>query len=731
MRVLRLLADAKPVGTGQDRTDRAASTLQSEGRVWGRGHVFIPRAASSRLATAALGGGSVAVVSALTVSVVHSSVRLYLPPDGAHYIADADALLGSGVRPLRHPPLFPALVAAARLVAGDIGAFQVAMIVSQLLLGLSLFLLLRRWTSRGPSLIGAVSSLLFPTMGELWGWGGGATLLGAAGFVLVLLAMEAWTRGRRSGGLLVGGALGLVGLTHPFLLGMGLACVGARWLDLAAQRRRFGLGWDPLGLRGMASVLVPMVPAVVVAAPFYLDGAGQFQLQVPRPEGLTQLLGWALGHDALAWGLLAVGVLGPIVSRARGPFVYAFTILGLSLVLATTVRADASYISRIAYLWPVVVGIGVAVAGERLRRPMLDLARRWARPRTLTTLASVLLLGTLGLGSYAPRLQRAASFYEYLDPSDARALEALRGEPGVVATSWRASDYGSGVSMSWFVEGLSKRRAFGPTAPWLSTVPQQQRVGGEMQQLFAGIRGIQDGAVQLAAGTPGMRADPSVQVLSGGFYFPILYANSLVDDYPVGIGGGGVPSVLGPTLFWQRQDDSGRPALREWATLDGRQVTLSYAVAGSQPSGPFTIWFWPAYGVHWKEVQQGDGVVQALVGLPNEDVGFRLSARGAEVTYVPTEARFGVEAIVVHSPDATGLTVTIQVDASAVPGPLSSFEEGQLVSANDLTEVVVWKDTGWSDRFDRDPCYVPDGDSPRLLFYRIVPQGCASGGPSP
>src|SRR5437667_10868425 len=39
--------------------------------------------------------------------VVFASVDLYFPADGAHSIGDADALLGRGVRDLRHPPLFP------------------------------------------------------------------------------------------------------------------------------------------------------------------------------------------------------------------------------------------------------------------------------------------------------------------------------------------------------------------------------------------------------------------------------------------------------------------------------------------------------------------------------------------------------------------------------------------------------------------------------------------------
>ncbi|MDP9233905.1 MAG: hypothetical protein M3P01_05075, partial [Actinomycetota bacterium] len=111
-------------------------------------------------------------VSAITL---FTTVHVFLPPDGAHYIADADALRGAGVRPLRHPPLFPALVALFTLAFDDVSAFQVALFVSLALFIIGIYVLLRRWMTPEASLIGTAVGAFLPTTAEILGWGGGAT----------------------------------------------------------------------------------------------------------------------------------------------------------------------------------------------------------------------------------------------------------------------------------------------------------------------------------------------------------------------------------------------------------------------------------------------------------------------------------------------------------------------------------------------------------------------------
>lgn len=667
----------------------------------------------------------------LTFSVLRSSVSLYLPPDGAHYIADADALIGNGVRRLLHPPAFPTLVAGARTVVGDVAAFQVAMGVSLGLLIVALYVLLRRWASPGPSLIGAACGVLMPVTAELLGWGGGATLLGIAFLLFSLDAMEAWIAGRRLSGIAVGLTLGLSALSHPFVFMAASFFLGTRWVLLLARRRRLGWGWDPLGLRGMASAVAPLVLAIVVAAPYYLglQGGGGFGLRTPSPEGLPSLLSWALGDNPLPWLLLCLGFLAPLAFGDRGQVTYVMSIGLMLLVSTTSIRVDDSYVTRVAYLLPIVVAIGVGCATERLLNPFTRLTRTTRKPRALATAIVLTVVGVLAFSSYGPRLQRSSVFYAALDPEDVLALEELRGHGnGVVATSWEANRYGHGVSNSWFLEGISKRRAFGPSQPWLSTVREQREAGLDMQRFFAGTEGIENGALQMTAAPPGVRADPAVQVWSEGFYFPVLYSNSLVNTYPAAFTDHSSREILGDTVTWTFRNGAGEPVLRQTGWLDGAQIVIHYELVSDAPPGDWSVWFWPAYGMHWSDVRSGTGMVEARQSLPDEDIGFRLIADGAEVAYDQVESRFGVEAIQIRETDSATLTVRLEFDMGARPGSVQGFTEQEIIERRDISDVVVWKSTGWQDRFDRDDCYALTRESSGLLVYRVLPGICASDG---
>src|SRR5437867_8833128 len=99
--------------------------------------------------------------------VIFASVDLYFPADGAHAVGDADALLGRGVRDLRHPPLFPLIVTFFALFGNDIAAFQMAFATSMVLLPLGLFVLLRRWFGPVSTFVGTISATFTPVIGEL------------------------------------------------------------------------------------------------------------------------------------------------------------------------------------------------------------------------------------------------------------------------------------------------------------------------------------------------------------------------------------------------------------------------------------------------------------------------------------------------------------------------------------------------------------------------------------
>src|SRR4051812_37024478 len=84
------------------------------------------------------------------------SVRFVLTSDMGHYLADADALVGNGVRDIRHLPAFPAVDAVLRLGFSRLTTIRVGMVVIEVLLFAAGMLLFRsRATHPLSSVVGA------------------------------------------------------------------------------------------------------------------------------------------------------------------------------------------------------------------------------------------------------------------------------------------------------------------------------------------------------------------------------------------------------------------------------------------------------------------------------------------------------------------------------------------------------------------------------------------------
>ena len=234
------------------------------------------------------------------VLTIRHSIAVYLPPDAAHYLGEADNFLGRGVLGFTHPPAFPLLTAAARAAVGPLSAVLVAMAVGLALAYVSIYLLLRQWLPVFPALFGTSVGLLMPITAELLGWAGGAELLGFAFGMLTLACFEWWCRCGGYRGFAVGVAFGLTIMSHPFGALVAALCLGVRWIVEITHRRRLDTGWEPTGLRGLCSVLVATAPLAVYSLSYYtgVDSPGSVTLGLPAPSTLSTLLTWSTERTA-------------------------------------------------------------------------------------------------------------------------------------------------------------------------------------------------------------------------------------------------------------------------------------------------------------------------------------------------------------------------------------------------------------------------------------------------
>jgi hypothetical protein len=661
-----------------------------------------------------------------TVLKVHTMTRLFLSPDGAHYIADADSLVGNGARGLRHPPLFPALVALVRPLSGEPNSFLWAMAISMSLLAGSLYVLLRRWLPFAASVLGAAAGCLLPIVAELFGWGGGATLLGTVMLVFTLAAMEAWVQqgGRR--GFLVGACLGATALTHAFPFGVATIAIAVRTLVLLLDRRRLGSGWDPLGWKGIASVVAVSAPALVLAYPFYFGPAvslGGFQL------GLAWgYLRWAFGDGLGVWLLGATAVAATLLTRHRGLIVFALSLAVVVVVFPTVVEADSTYTNRVVYLLPIILALGVGAFLELIEHGLAHLGWPWFRPLTIAGTSALFLM--LAFTTYLPRLQRAVNYYNvWITSRDLPILQSLRDGDGAVATSWRANDYSDGVNLSWYVEGLAKRPAYGPGDSFLASIPEQFQGGLDMQRVLAGMRGLENGSMQVVAAPLGSKADLSLQVNAAGFKYPFLFIRSLSASYPVDAVSA-VSRIDGSRLLWTFRDSRGRPVMTRTAWLDGDTLNLRYALLGMSRRGDWAVAIRPIAPIGSYVTRFGGGSsgqsasrssVQGTEVVQGELLPFIISARGATVARRIDGPDQSIE---IRAEDRSTLQVQIRVDGPTIPGDVSTFEEGYLLQEHDITDVLVLRNTHWLRRFDLDPCYSRVDENRRMVVYRVLQAAC-------
>lgn len=675
------------------------------------------------------------------VLTIKHAAPLYLPPDGAHYLGEADNYLGRGVLDFTHPPAFPLLVAGARAIVGALPAVLVAMTIGLALAYLSLYALLRQWLRVLPSLFGTSVGMLMPINAELLGWSGGAELLGLVFGVLTLASFEWWCRcgGRR--GFVTGIAFGLTILSHPFGAVVAAICLGVRWIVELAQQRHVGSGWGPTGIRGICSAVAGAIPLAFFAVSYYtkVQSPVSTTFGLPTPTSLGELLSWSSRENRVLL-IISVAALGTaFITSHRGAASISASLAALIVLVPTLLKADTSYQARAIYYVPVLVAIGGGHAWvliARTSRHWID-ARRWYLLGAVMLLAIPIGIGTVG---FAPRLQTAVAFYGRLQPDDVHLLQTLRGQPGAVATSWSGSDVAEGASMSWYVSGLAGRHAYGPSGPWLAGQPSEIRSGRDFQRAFSGLVGTDNGALQISAqpaptGSGSILAGPyrpetdiqaSVPGVYGDFLFPLLSLNTNGDQYPVPV----EPQLASPSLAlghvsWSDPNAiGGSGTVEETLGLHGRRVAIDFRGPSTVP-GPWKIYLRPAAGQQWLNlnISRRSVSIDESIGGRVVSTTIRSATPDAQFQYLPVDQITGTQALTINAVSAE-LTFTLDMAGVGQPTPhVTSFDQSELLSRYKVSQVVVFKSSGDLDLFDSG-CFSQGAESSSLVLFRYHSDGC-------
>lgn len=696
-----------------------ASRRSVEGGSAGRTRFDLP----DRLALIVIGAVAVAATVG-TFWILSSSVDLYYPADMGEYVADARGLLGTGVREVRHAPLFPTLVAILLGPLGPVASPQLSLGIAMFLLPVSLFLLLRQWLPNVPSLVGAPIGAFTPMIADLVGWGGGATLLGLDMMVLTIATMEAWLREGGKKGFVVGAFAGLTVASHPFTAAVMVLVIAVRYSLHALTTRRVSADWSALGVRGILSFFALAVPLFLTSAGYYLSLRGSSPVVSWDFGRAAQVLGWGLRGDLaiLFFLLLAVALAVPVGKPVVASIVFPIT--AFVVLTPALLSWDITYNLRVVYFLPLLASVGVALLLHLVLETIEDRKppAAWMAVGVGVLIVVAPFAAVYGFG-YTDWVTVDSAYYQRIHQADLPAFGYLATGEGTVATSWSRGSYDEGKVNGWYVEGLSNRPAIGPGAPWTWTLANVGESELDLQRFFSGEAGIEDGAIQASVSTTGHLADPAIQLSMGGFYYPLAYLNSLSNTYPVPVAPGVAPVLAGNTITFAQPSASTNSSILERVELDQGRLLITYSLVGSGPGvGDWEIWIWPAYYVSWLITGESSTSLTSTVGYRTGSarITYLTSDAGATVTYYESHPVWGIQAIAVRRSQAPSVTLEIQVGGTDPAGAVRQYGERDIVSRFSITTILLWTNTGWMFRFDNETCYQRAYETPNLVIYSVA-----------
>lgn len=658
---------------------------------------------------------------------------LYLSADAGHYLADADAVFGHGVRESRHLPLYPALLGALRLVVGDVQAVMLAMVILVLLLVLCFYAFLRgRLGSPVAEAVGTAFFVLAPLMAEAVGWHGGSMLLGLALSFLAMrlideaLANPSW---RRAGG--AGLACGLVGLSHPLplaLLSQVVALVAVALLGRAGWRGVRTGRWDWAGLRRGVVVLgaIGAVTAAMVSwqVGFYAELRSPVAFSFD-PSRLGTLDLWAFREDPVLWFvLLACGlVLIPGGRRLNGEPGCRLGIwaTAIGLVVAANllvVGGHASYTTRYLYALPAFIACGVAVVVALLTRMIAGSppsSRGWLGALVTVAVGTSVLRAA---GGYAIRLDVALAYYNTVTPDELAAIRWLRGRDGTVAVTAKGSDKVAGTLYAWTIEGLAEMRAIGTGEAFLSVLDGATQDSLSVERLVGGTFVAERGPLRVST-SDSVLAPIDIAGRVGGDWFPLLSISAATDHGMVDARTTIVPDGARPGNITLRSGDL--------------EVMSSFPGSGG-PGLDLRLRATPGEGSIALDVEppvEGSAVVttdRRGTTISRTIRGHRVEVRlrGGPVTSTREQydAQSGATRLHMEVPgDSTSNLSVSVVGLDLDRRPVAVFRDKDLLKERDLRYLYTWRETGTAAVLGDRACFKQAMQNDEVVIFAVTP-GC-------
>jgi hypothetical protein len=683
----------------------------------------------------------------LIVLVASGLTPVYLSPDGAHAITDARGLLGLAPRPPYYLPGYPlVLIPLDRLGVDPTINVAVSLAVLCGLLFASLYWLARGAATARAAFFGSLIGTGSTSLGELMGWQGSATLLAIVALTASLAAMQRWSRRRGwPDALLVGACYGVTLASHPFVAAFGGLVLATLWGYYVAQGRRFTIrGFGPGSLAGVdVAAAVPIVVMLAITTNYLaIDSPVGSSLRPPDLLAPVNVFGW-MTRESPALSVLTLVVVGAALAKpGPGRWIGACTVATFVL-LPAILSGDDSYLTRVAYLVPPTLALGGAALWEVVDRRLLATQQPVGNRAAARIMAAAPLLAGLWVISigFPHRLLASVPYYSSLERDDYALIQALGNQAGAVATGWTGNQYWDGITNAWLVEGIANRSAMGPADPALSTRSVQRQQSAAAWRLFSGAAGVENGALQVSFGPANWRADPAIAARIGDYYIPFLFISDTANTY-------GVAAVGDETVSWtpddegatgRRTDELGAPIFEAAVRLAVNRVRVTWTRPPQSAAEPWTIWVWPAYGLPWRDVRADATSVElgpySTVAYRDAEAFDALRPRvrlqvfgGASLEYVSSDARYGLPAVAIHVPPDADPELVVDVMGTKPADTFVAYDERDLITRFGVRTSLVWRDSGWVDRFSASPCFAPGRSNARLVTFEVSPE-CVTAGP--